>query len=452
MRRIGPIRPMGPISLFVAIPLLAAPLLAADWPQWRGPDRDGRWNETGIIDRFPAAKLTPRWTSPVGPGYTGPTVAGERVYLMDRQTQPKQVERVLCFERETGRSLWAYPYDCPYKDVQYTLGPRASVTIDDGRAYSLGTMGHLQCLDAAKGTLIWGKDLAKEYKLQRLIWGISASPLVDGDRVIVQVGAADGACLVAFDKKTGAECWRAGNDRPSYSAPILIQQAGKRVLVCWTKRTIVGLDPETGRAYWEYLYNAGNVAMNVATPIVDRNRLFVSAFFDGSIMLKLSGIPSRGFETRGRVTEENELKVDKLWQRRGESITQTDSLHSTITTDYIEGDYVYGIDSFGQLRCLKAENGDRVWESLTVTPRERWGTVHLVRQGDRTWLFTERGDLIIAKLTPAGYEEISRAKLIEPTTHGVGRLVCWSHPAFAYRHVFARNDRELVCVSLAQGD
>ena len=141
-----------------------------------------------------------------------------------------------------------------------------------------------------------------------------------------------------------------------------------------------------------------------------------------------------------------------MWQRRGESITKTDSLHSTITTDYIDGDYVYGIDSFSQLRCLKAENGDRVWENLTVTPRERWGTVHLVRNGDRTWLFTERGDLIIAKLTPAGYEEISRAKLIEPTTQGVGRLVCWSHPAFAYRHVFARNDRELVCVGLAENE
>jgi outer membrane protein assembly factor BamB len=296
-------------------------------------------------------------------------------------------------------------------------------------------MGHLNCLDAAKGTVLWKKDLASEYKIQRLVWGISASPLVDGDRVIVQVGAADGACLVAFDTKTGAERWRAVKDRASYSAPILIQQAGKRVVVCWTERTVVGLNPETGRLYWEYRYNAGNVVMNVATPVVDRNRLFVSAFFDGSIMLRLA---------------ENELKVEKMWQRRGESITKTDSLHSTITTDFIEGDYVYGIDSFGQLRCLKAENGDRVWENLTITPRERWGTVHLVRNGDRTWLFTERGELIIAKLTPAGYQEIDRAQLIEPTTEGVGRKVCWSHPAFAYRCVFARNDRELICVNLAR--
>ncbi len=425
-------------GLILAIQLSGLQLLAADWPQWRGPNRDGVWSETGILSKFPAPKLTPRWTAPVGPGYTGPTVAGDRVFLMDRQTQPKPIERVLCFERETGKSLWAFPYDCPYQ-VQFTLGPRASVTIDDGRAYSLGTMGHLHCLDAATGAVIWKKDLASEYKIQRLIWGISASPLVDGDRVIIQVGAADGACLVAFDKKTGAERWRAGNDRASYSAPILIQQAGKRVLVCWTERTIVGLDPESGRIYWEYRYDAGKTVMNVATPVFDHNRLFVSAFFDGSIMLKLS-------EREGEAPAEPQV----LWKRRGESITKTDSLHSTITTDYIDGDYVYGIDSFGQLRCLKADTGDRVWENLTVTPRERWGTAHLVRNDGRTWLFTERGDLIIAKLTPAGYEEISRAQLIEPTTEGVGRRVCWAHPAFAYRCVFARNDRELVCVSLAK--
>ena len=174
------------------------------------------------------------------------------MFVTDRVDKPKQIERVLAFDAQSGKEIWKHEYDCVYSGVGYVAGPRASVSIDEGRAFSLGTMGHLFALDTAKGDVLWQKDLLKEYKIRMPIWGIAASPLVTGDLVIVQIGGEDGACLVAFDKRTGAEKWRAMDDDASYSAPILIQQAGKTVLVCWTGHSVAGLDPVSGKVYWRH--------------------------------------------------------------------------------------------------------------------------------------------------------------------------------------------------------
>jgi len=389
------------------------------------------------LEAFPKPQLELRWRVPISAGYTGPTVADGRVYVMDRQTEPAQVERVLCFDWKTGEKLWAHTYPCVY-EVSYPAGPRASVSISDGRAYALGTMGHLHSLDAARGTVLWAKDLRKQYKARAPIWGISASPLVDGELVIVQAGGADGACVVAFDRRTGEERWRSLDDQASYSAPVIIEQAGRRVLVCWTGGSVAGLEPASGKVLWRYPFQRSRMVINVPTPVVDGDRLFVSSFYDGSLMLRLrQDVPA----------------VERLWARRGPSEVKTDALHAMISTPLLDGDYVYGVDSYGELRCLEAKRGDRVWEDLTAVPKARWATIHMVRNGRRTWMFNERGELIIAELSPRGFHEISRAKLLDPTTGQLSQRggVCWSHPAFAHRHVFARNDRELVCASLEAG-
>jgi outer membrane protein assembly factor BamB len=406
-----------------------------EWPQWRGPNRDGLWSETGIVQKFPGPRIPLRWSVPIASGYTGPTVAAGRVYVMDRLTRPGEVERIHCFAWETGQKLWTREYPCVY-EVQYTAGPRASVSIDEGRAFALGTMGHFHCLDAATGEVLWAKDLRAEYKARVPVWGISAAPLVDGGLVILQAGGGDGACMVALDKKTGREAWRALDDRPSYSAPILIQQAGRRVLVVWTGDSVAGLDPASGKVYWRYPYKARRMVINVPTPVVDGDRLFVSAFYDGSLLLRL---------------RQDEPAVEKLWQRAGPSETKTDALHAMISTPILDGDSIYGVDSYGELRCLDAASGDRVWEDLTAVPKARWATIHLVRNGRQVWMFNERGELILGELSRQGFRELSRSKLIDPTQDQLSQRggVCWSHPAFAYKHVFARNDRELVCAGLA---
>jgi outer membrane protein assembly factor BamB len=423
---------------FCALSLMQGSLRADDWPQWRGPNRDGVWHETGIVEKFKDKQLKLDWHVDIGSGYSGPTIADGRVFVSDRLVEPTQVERVHCFDWKTGRELWTHVYDCRYSGVGYEAGPRAAVTINEGRAYALGAMGNLHCLDAAKGTVLWKKDLLKEYHIEMPIWGIAAAPLVDGRLVIVQVGG-EKACIVAFDKATGDEKWKSLDDRASYSAPIIIEQAGRRVLVCWTGDSIAGLDPSNGEVLWRYPFKPSRMVLNVATPVVHDDRIFLTAFYDGSLMLRL---------------DQKKLDVKEIWSKVGPNEQKTQALQSIISTPYFDGPNVYGVDSYGQLRCLDAATGDRVWESQAAVPKARWATIHFIRNGDRMFLFNERGQLIIARLSPDGYHEISRTQVIDPTTGQLPQRggVCWSHPGFAYKHIFARNDRELVCGSLAAGD
>ncbi len=406
-----------------------------DWPQWRGAQRDGVWREEGLTDRFDQPQIPIRWTVPIGSGYTGPTVADGRVYVMDRLTDPEQMERVLCFDWQTGERLWSHAYECVYVGIGYQAGPRASVTVDEGRAYSIGAMGHLFCFDAATGQVHWNRDLNAEYSIRMPNWGIASAPLIEDDLVILQIGGED-ACLVAFDKVTGEPRWTALPDDASYSAPIVVDQAGHRVLICFTGGRIVGLDPATGELHWQFPHPWERWPIAISTPVVQDDLLLLSDAHKGSLLLRLL---------------QDRPDIEKVWHRRREEVPNEEALHCLNSTPMIDGDYIYGADSRGILRCLDLATGEQIWQDETATPPTRFGTVHLVRQGDRTWLFNERGELIIGRLTPEGFQELSRAKLIETTTeqYRVRDGVTWSHPAFAYQHVFARNDRELLCADLS---
>jgi hypothetical protein len=188
------------------------------------------------------------------------------------------------------------------------------------------------------------------------------------------------------------------------------------------------------------------MVLNIATPVLHKESpglqndyLFVSGFYDGSLLLRL---------------DRDKLAVRKVWRRKGPSERQTDSLHCCISTPVLQGEHIYGVDSYGELRCLDLYTGDRIWESLAAVPKARWSNIHMVRHGDKIWMFNERGELIIGKLLPKGFHEISRAKLINPTRGQLSQRggVCWSHPAFAYRHVYIRNDKELICADLSAKD
>ena len=431
------------ILVLFALMVIQAQLLNADeWPQWRGENREGVWNETGIIEKFEEPEIPIRWRVPIGSGYSGPSVAEGRVYVTDRVTKPKQMERVHCFDWETGESIWSYSYDCIYK-IDYTAGPRSTVTVQDGLAYALGAMGHLHCFDAATGEIVWKRDLNAEYNINMPTWGIASAPIVEGDHLIVQIGAKPNSCIVAFDRKTGEEKWKALDDNASYSAPIVITQAGERVLVCWTSTNVVALSPQTGALHWLYTFAAEGVISAIATPTFYRNELFVAQFQRGALLLKLSP---------------DALKVELGWYRTGKDEQNTDAIHPAMSTPVRIDDYIYGVDSYGELRCLDAGNGDRIWEDLSAVRKARWSTIHFVRHpvsaNNRVWMFNEHGELLITELTPQGLNIISRAKLIEPTRDQLNRRggVTWAHPAFAYKHVFARNDKELVCANLAKNE
>lgn len=423
--------------LLLAALLPAFEIQGEEWPQWRGPTRDGVWHEENVRKSLPD-ELTPIWRTELGSGYSGPTVADGRVYVMDRVDEPDEIERVHCFEWQTGKAIWSHEYACSYAGVSYKAGPRCSVHVVDTLAYSLGTMGHLFCFEAATGKVVWQKDLGALYEIQLPIWGIAAAPVIERDLLIVPVSGKD-AYLVAFDRKTGKEKWRAFSDRGNYSAPIVIDQAGQRVMVCWSGDRVLGVAPETGSLVWEYPLKAKNMPLACATPLLHGDKLFLTAFYDGCAVLQLG---------------QDKPTVKEVWRKRGQSERRTAGLHSIISTPIAIGEHVYGVDSYGEFRCLAIADGARVWEDRTAVPRKRWATIHFVKNDDRVWMFNERGELLIATLSPDGFHEIDRAKLIAPTRGQLNRRggVCWSHPAFAYRHVFARNDNELVCADLRPAD
>jgi outer membrane protein assembly factor BamB len=435
----------------LAVCLLAVTAACADdWPQWLGPRRDGIWRETGILKKFPKDGPKIRWKVPIGLGYAGPAVADGRVYVTDwvlakGVTSPDDPfdkpklqgkERVLCRDEADGSLKWKHEYDCVYA-VSYAAGPRTTPLVKDGKVYTLGTMGDLYCLDAKDGKVIWSKNFPRDYKAQVPLWGYAAHPLLDGDRLICLVGG-QGSVVVAFHKDTGKELWRALSAAEiGYCPPVIFEAGGKRQLIIWHPQSVNSLDPETGSVYWTQPFKSG-ANMSIATPRLSGDRLFLTGFYAGPLMLKLA---------------QDRPEASVLWKGKGkgEKPNQTDGLHSTMSTPYFNGDYIYGVDSYGELRCLDARTGKRLWTTFQATTGEeaRWGNAFLIPQDDRFFLFNERGELIIARLTPEKYEEIDRAKILEPTNKLAGRPVVWSCPAFANRSVYARNDRELVCVSLA---
>ena len=405
-----------------------------DWPDWRGVNRDGVWKESGIIEKFSSDTIPHKWSVEIGPGYSGPTVSNGKVYVTDRIEKPESIERVWCFDEQRGEKIWEFSYPCEYVGVGYPAGPRASVVINNEKAYSLGTMGNFFCFNAATGEVLWQKDLNVEYEINMPIWGIASSPLIVDEKIIVQVSGSNNASLVAFNKNTGEEIWRTLDDRAGYSAPILIQKNGKQVVVNWTEHSLSGINPENGEVFWRFPWQTGS-GMSIATPVLYNNHIFVSAFYSGSLLVKLG---------------DDYTSAEKVWQRCGESERKTDALHCVINTPIILNDFIYGVDSYGELRCLEFSTGDRVWEDLTAVNKNRWANIHFIQHENKIWMFNEQGELLITELSENGFNEISRAKLIEPTKKQLPRGVTWSHPAFANQHVFIRNDKLLICADLSK--
>jgi outer membrane protein assembly factor BamB len=243
--------------------------------------------------------------------------------------------------------------------------------------------------------------------------------------------------MVAFNKRDGTEVWRALNEQASYSSPIVMQQAGQDVLVCWTGDSLSGLDPATGQVHWAHPMPPSRMPIGIGTPVVSDDLIFVSSFYDGSMMVRF---------------DRDELTSEVLWRAVGPDEQKTKSIHAMIGTCIVDDGYVYGADSYGEFRCLDALTGERKWVDQSAVPKARWATIHMVRQADRVWMFNERGELLLAKLSPAGLKISDRCQLLEPTTVQLNQRggVCWSHPAFAEQSIFARNDKQLIRASLAK--
>jgi len=408
---------------------------AADWPEWRGAGRQGVWNEPGILARVPAGGLRVKWRTAVGPGYAGPAVSGGRVFVLDRAGD---TERILSFDETTGRTLWTREWPADYRGLDYASGPRATPTVDRDRVYVLGAKGALFCLRTKDGSVVWSSDFVRDFGAVVPGWGTSSAPLVAGSKLIAVVAGKGNAKVVAFDKMTGKILWRAlssDDSEPGYSQPVLIDH-GRPQAIVWHATGLVSLNPETGETLWSLQFR---VTMNtpIATPAWSAPDLLVSGFFDGARMMTLDRTGAARL----------------AWASESRSESRSDKLHALMSQPLIEGDYIYGICSYGQLRCLRRATGERVWETQAVTvEKARNASAWMVRNRERVLFFNDRGELILACLSPKGYDEIGRAKVIEPSSSPGGRrelgAVVWSHPAFANRHMIVRNDKEIIRVSL----
>ena len=439
--------------------LTPSQLRAEDWQQWLGPERDGTWAIDGVPETFPASGPKLAWRQPIGSGYSGPAVASGHVILMDRVAMPTSgdeafvhegeiprnqnfvrqrlpgKERVLCFRESDGQPLWQHEYDCPYSTVTtYAIGPRATPTIDEDRVYTVGAEGDLRCLRISDGSLIWSKDFKKDYNVPTPNWGFASPPLVDQDRLICIIGGESSGC-VAFNKRTGQELWRSLTaSEPGYSAPVIRTIAGHRQLLVWDSDAIHGLDPVSGKAFWSVDFPS-TYAMSVATPQVLDDAIFIMCFNGKSCLVKVSG-------------DGTEAGIEWAGDRR----SGIDGVHNT--AQLVDG-YAYGCGNGGRYICARLTDGKRMWSTFQPASSQRpisWGnvfTVRLTAYKSRYILINDHGEIILATMDPSGYTEQDRAKVIQPT-HQVGsRKLVWSHPAFANRRVYLRNDVEIRCYELS---
>lgn len=425
------------------VALLAIAASGEDWPRWRGPRGDGTWNAPKLPEKWPAEGPKVIWRQPVGGGYAGVTAADGRVCTIDLEApiqptpkgkdngRPDGVERVLCFDAATGKPLWSHKYPVTYGDLEgYSNGPRSSPTIHEGKVYTLGAVGHLFCFDAKTGAILWQHDTVSAFKAQVPTWGFAGSPVVDGDNLLVHLGAKDGGCVVAFDRHSGKERWRSLDDPAGYSTPAVFDTPAGRLLVVWTPKHIHGLDPATGKHLWKVPYEV-TYGVAIASPIYQDGIVFVTGYWHGSKAIRLGPKPT-----------DHEL----VW-------ADPRNLCGLMAQPLYRAGHGYSIDKNRGLTCFELKTGKKLWDDdNTLTPKARnpHASIVWLNDDDRVLALNSDGELVLCRLNPKGYEEQSRARVL--------RGQVWGHPAFAGRFLFAKSDGaeawrkagqcELICVEL----
>ena len=427
---------------------LSSTAIGDDWSGWMGSSRDGVYRETGIIDEVPASGLKVKWRKPIESGYAGPAASAGRVFVFDYQKQSgesfnnpgqranlKGKERLTAFDAATGNQLWQHSYDCPYS-ISYPNGPRCTPTIDGDHVYILGSEGDLNCLRVSDGEVVWTRSLKQDFGAEVPIWGFSSHPLVDGDLLYTMVGGP-GQGVVAFDKKTGEVRWKALDAKAGYCPPTIVEAGGTRQLIVFHPEAIESLNPVDGSKHWSIPFKP-SYEMSIARPVVDGNLMYASAIHNEAVLIELAS---------------DKPAASERW--RGEP---KNAVHSGSSTPLFVDGVIYGTDcDQGSLIAVSSKDGSRLWETFEATkPGEKrfikHGTAFITRMGDtnRFLVMSETGDLQIARMTANGFEDLGRFHVVDPTAECFGRRVVWSHPAYADRTAYVRNDKEIVAVDLSR--
>ena len=380
------------------------------WTNFRGPRRDGKYDESTVSTNWPANGLPVVWKQPVGLGHSSFAVADGKAFTLE---QRRNQEVVAAYDLNNGRELWTQKWDAQFSDSTGN-GPRATPTWDQGRIYALGATGELRCLDANTGSVVWGKNILSDNQGSNLPWGVTASPLIVDDKVIVLPGGTSGKSVVAYNKMTGAPVWKVLNDTQAYVSPMLVELGGRRQIVVVSSSRVVGLVPEDGSLLWSHPWDT-NGGINVSQPIVvDRNRLFISSGYGkGAALIELK--PTG-----------NTFTASTVW----ENINMKNKFNSSV----LHNGYIYGLDE-GILVCLDVNTGERKWKD------GRYGYGQVLLAGGHLIVTTEEGEIALVKASPSGFSEVARFAALKGQT--------WNYPALANGRLLVRNSSEMAAYDIS---
>ena len=380
------------------------------WTNFRGPKRDGKYDEAGVSTNWPANGLRQLWKQPVGIGHASFVVADGKAYTIE---QRRSQEVVAAYDINNGHEVWTQKWNAQFSDSTGD-GPRATPTWDQGRLYALGATGELRCLDANSGTVIWGKNILNDNAANNLPWAMAASPLVVDDKVIVLPGGGGGKSVVAYNKNTGAPVWKVQNDPQAYVSPMLVELAGRRQIVVVSASRVFGLAPENGALLWSYPWDTDN-GINVSQPVmVDRNRFFISSGYGkGAALVEVKG-------------SGNSFTASTIWENK--------NMKNKFNSSVLHNGYVYGLDE-GILVCLDVNTGERKWKD------GRYGYGQVILTGDHLIVTSDQGDVALVKASPDKYTEVARFTAVSGQT--------WNYPAIAGGKLLVRNSNEMAAFDIS---
>ena len=380
------------------------------WTDFRGPNRDGRYDELAVQTSWSANGLPQLWKQPVGGGYASFVIAEGRAFTIE---QRRAQETVAAYDVETGRELWTHGWNADFRESMGGDGPRATPTWHDGRVYALGAAGELRCLDAKTGKLIWNRNILKDNAAENLQWGMSAAPLIVDDKVVVLPGGRSGKSVVAYNRLTGAPVWKALDDEASYTSPMLVTLGGRRQILVVTASRAVGL-AEDGALLWEYPWS-NSYSINVSQPIVvGSNRFFISAGYGkGAALVEVNG-SGKSYAAR--------------------TVWENNSMKNKFNSSVLHNGHIYGLDE-GILTCVDVATGERKWKG------GRSGYGQLLLASNHLIVITESGELVLVRAAPDQHTEVARFPALEGKT--------WNVPAISNNRLLVRNQTQMAAYNLA---
>ena len=386
---------------------------AQDWPQFLGPQRDGHYRGTGLAEKWPDGRPEEMWRRPVGEGFAGPVVVENRLLMFHREGGLEVLDAI---DTQNGNLIWRYSYETEYRDdFGFDEGPRSAPVVVDGRVFVFGAQGQLHAVELLTGNELWHVDARMRFRVAKAFFGAAGTPLVEDGRLIANIGGPE-AGIVAFDIHSGDVLWTARGEEASYSSPVGATFGGVRHALFFTRNSLVGLDPATGRTRFERSWRARiRASVNAATPIVVGNRIFASAQY---------GTGAGVFEVDG-------LQLQEIW-------ASDDSLSNHYATSVYHNGYLYGFhgrQEYGpSFRAVEFDTGEVAWSE------ENFGAGTVTLAGDLLVIVKESGELILAKATAADFRVTARAQLLAPVVR--------AYPALAHGRLYIRNRNELVSFDL----